>query len=185
MSREKTDVILKQVVKHFLVEKEVTSTLVIDFLFHGLKSLEEKGNKERTIHRISKQVMNLVIDDLESLENKLKCLDDETNAKEIPAATIVSVEKDMFVLVDDAMLLIEEAVPINRLEVGDVGERNEKLLTDVARRALEVFVLDHIFYNKIEVAYKEAIALKRQEELIRQEANSNNKRRTKKSTKTT
>lgn len=129
MFREKMNVILKLVVKYFFIQKEVTSTLVIDFLFHGLKSLEEKASKERAIHTISKQVVKLVIDDLESLENRLKCLDDETkkertiNAKEIPA---VSVEKDMFVLVDDAMLLMEEAVldpspdeavPINRLEV--------------------------------------------------------------------
>lgn len=79
MSREKMDVILKLVVKYFFIEKEVTSTLMIDFLFHALKSLEEKANKEREIHTIAKQVVKLLIDDLESLENRLKCLDDETN----------------------------------------------------------------------------------------------------------
>ena len=37
-------------------------------------------------------------------------------------------------------------------------------------RTVEIFVLVHIFSNKIEVAYQEAVALKRQEELIREEA---------------
>jgi hypothetical protein len=40
MSREKTDTILKVIVKHFFAEKEVTSTLVMDSMYSGLKSLE-------------------------------------------------------------------------------------------------------------------------------------------------
>ena len=34
---------------------------------------------------------------------------------------------------------------------------------------MEVLVFVHFFNNKIEVAYQEAVALKRQEELIREE----------------
>ncbi|TYI41548.1 hypothetical protein ES332_A01G034000v1 [Gossypium tomentosum] len=173
MSREKTDVILKVVVKHFFIEKEVTSTLVMDSLYSGLKALEvqSKGNK-----------------------TKSKLLD----AEEMPAP-IVHVEKDMFVLVDDVLVLLERAAaleplppkdekgPQNRSKDGNSGgdfnkdsiERDERRLTELGRRTVEIFILSHIFRwpnflltysNKIEVAYQEAVAWKRQEELIREEA---------------
>ena len=83
MSRERTDVILKVVVKHFFIEKEVTSTLVMDSLYSGLKALEGQA--------ISKK-------------GRLKLLE----AEEMPAP-IVRVDKDVFVLVDDVLLLLERA----------------------------------------------------------------------------
>ncbi|MED6139158.1 hypothetical protein PIB30_081277 [Stylosanthes scabra] len=163
MSQEKTDVILKVVVKHFFIEKEVTSTLVMDSLYSGLKALEG--------HTKSKK-------------GTAKLLD----AEELPAP-IVRVEKDMFVLVDDVLLLLERAAveplppkdekgPQNRTKDVNSGEdfnkdsieRDERRLTELGRRTLEIFVLAHIFSNKIEVSYQEAVALKRQEELIREEA---------------
>ncbi|OMO95546.1 TRAF-like family protein [Corchorus olitorius] len=163
MSREKTDVILKVVVKHFFIEKEVTSTLVMDSLYSGLKALEGQSKGKKA---------------------KLKLLD----ADEMPAP-IVRLEKDMFVLVDDVLLLLERAAleplppkdekgPQNRTKDGNSGEdfnkdsieRDERRLTELGRRTVEIFVLAHIFSNKIEVAYQEAVALKRQEELIREEA---------------
>ncbi|KAL0548176.1 hypothetical protein IC582_012622 [Cucumis melo] len=161
MSREKTDAILKVVVKHFFIEKEVTSTLVMDSLYSGLKALEG--------HTKSKK-------------GKAKLLDTE----EI-TAPIVHIEKDTFVLVDDVLLLLERAAveplppkdekgPQNRTKDGSSGEdfnkdsieRDERRLTELGRRTVEIFVLAHIF-SKVEVAYQEAIALKRQEELIREE----------------
>ncbi|KAF5186755.1 Math domain-containing protein, partial [Thalictrum thalictroides] len=84
MYREKSDSILKVVVKQFFVEKEVTSTLVMDSLYSGLKALE--------CQRICKN-------------GKAKLLDTE----ETPAP-IVRLEKDMFVLADDVLLLLERAV---------------------------------------------------------------------------
>ncbi|XP_043713290.1 TNF receptor-associated factor homolog 1b-like [Telopea speciosissima] len=162
MSREKTDVILKVVVKHFFIEKEVTSTLVMDSLYSGLKALEgqSKSKKGRT-----KQSEN----------------------EETPAP-IVRVEKDIFILGDDVLLLLERAAleplppkdekgPQNRTKDGSSGEdsnkdsieRDERRLTELGRRTVEIFVLAHIFSNSIEVAYQEAVALKRQEELIREE----------------
>ena len=83
MSREKTDVILKVVVKHFFIEKEVTSTLVMDSLYSGLKALEGQTMCKK---------------------GSLKLLE----AEEMPAP-IVRVEKDMFVLVDDVLSLLERA----------------------------------------------------------------------------
>ncbi|XP_038700191.1 TNF receptor-associated factor homolog 1a-like [Tripterygium wilfordii] len=162
MSMEKRDAILKVVVKNFFIEKEVTSTLVMDSLYSGLKALEDqaKGEKE-----------------------KAKLLDVE----EMPAP-IVHVDKDMFVLGDDVLLLLERAAleplppkdekgPQNRTKDGNSGEdfnkdfieRDESRLTELGRRTVEIFALTHIFSNKIEVAYQEAVALKRQEELIREE----------------
>ncbi|PPD81664.1 hypothetical protein GOBAR_DD21406 [Gossypium barbadense] len=163
MSREKTEVILKIVVKHFFIEKEVTSTLVMDSLYSGLKALEgqSKGKKAKS-----------------------KLLD----AEKMPAP-IVHMEKDMFLLVDDVLLLLKRAAleplppkdekgPQNRTKDGNSGEdfnkdsieRDERRLTELGRRTVEIFVLSHIFSNKIEVSYQEAVALKRQEELIREEA---------------
>ncbi|KAL1561812.1 TNF receptor-associated factor 1a-like isoform X3 [Salvia divinorum] len=162
MSREKSDSILKVVVKQFFIEKEVTSTLVMDSLYSGFKALEgqNKGKK-----------------------SKGKYLE----AEELPVP-IVGIEKDMFILVDDVLLLLERAAmeplppkdekgPQNRTKDGTVGEdlnkdsseRDERRLTELGRRTIEILVLYHIF-GKIEVAYKEAVAFKKQEELIREEA---------------
>ena len=83
MSREKIDVILKAVVKHFFIEKEITSTFVMDSLYSGLNALKD--------HTMCKK-------------GRLKLLE----AEEMPAP-MVRVEKDMFVLVDDVLLLLERA----------------------------------------------------------------------------
>ncbi|KAI3984803.1 hypothetical protein MKX01_039420, partial [Papaver californicum] len=162
MSREKTDVILKVVVKQFFVEKEVTSTLVMDSLYSGLKALECRS-KSKTARE--------------------KVLDTEQSP-----TPIVRIENDMFTLVDDVLLLLERAAleplppkdekgPQNRTKDGNSGEdnnkdsieRDERRLTELGRRTVEIFALTHIFSNRIEVAYQEAVALKRQEELIREE----------------
>ncbi|KAG8481050.1 hypothetical protein CXB51_025757 [Gossypium anomalum] len=137
MSREKTEVILKIVVKHFFIEKEVTSTLVMDSLYSGLKALEGQSKGKKAKSKLS-------------------------DAEEMPAP-IVHMEKDMFLLVDDDGNSGED---FNK----DSIERDERRLTELGRRTVEIFVLSHIFSNKIEVAYQEAVALKRQEELIREEA---------------
>ncbi|KAK4361561.1 hypothetical protein RND71_020513 [Anisodus tanguticus] len=162
MSQEKSDLILKVVVKHFFIEKEVTSTLVMDSLYSGLKAIEGQTTKGK--------------------KGKGKYLDAEDQL--VP---IVRLEKDVLVLVDDVLLLLERAAleplppkdekgPQNRIKDGASGEdfnkdsieRDERRLTELGRRTIEIFVLAHIF-SKIEVSYQEAVALKRQEELIREE----------------
>ncbi|XP_020258146.1 MATH domain-containing protein At5g43560-like isoform X2 [Asparagus officinalis] len=166
MSRDKTDAILKVVVKHFFIEKEVASTLVMDSLYIGLKALKSQSKIK------------------EVRANKLE--------KEDLPAPIVLVEKDMFVLAEDVFLLLERAalesphlslpskeekgLPI-RSKDGCSGDefnkdsilRDERRLTELGRRTLEIFVLAHIFSNRIEIAYQEAVALRRQEELILEE----------------
>ncbi|ONM37459.1 TRAF-like superfamily protein [Zea mays] len=165
MSREKSDIILKMVVKNFFVEKDVTSTLVMDALYTGLKALEACSNGKKGM------VTSI---DLEEL-----------------SASMVHVDMDMFVLAGDFITLIERAAlePLScqslspkgdkcsqtRAKDGGTGEINkvpiehqERRLTELGQKILEIFVLSHIF-SGIEVAYKEAVALKRQEELIREE----------------
>ncbi|KAL3506061.1 hypothetical protein ACH5RR_031443 [Cinchona calisaya] len=162
MSRERTDSILKVVVKHFFLEKEVTSTLVMDSLYSGLKALEGQTKDKK---------------------NKAKYVDSDDQPD-----PIVRMEKDMFVLVGDVLSLLKRAVieplppkdekgPQNRTKDGCSGEdfskdsieRDERRLTELGRQTIEIFVLAHIFSSKVEVAYQEAVALKRQEELIREE----------------
>ncbi|WOL08013.1 MATH domain-containing protein [Canna indica] len=166
MSRDRTDAVLKIVVKHFFIEKEVTSTLVMDSLYSGLKALEYQSKNTK---------------------GQAKLVDLE----ELPAPK-VHVDKDLFVLADDVIVLIERVVsdslphqPLpskddkcsqNRSKDGSTGddfskdsvERDERRLMELGHRTIEIFVLAHIF-SRIEVSYQEAVALKRQEELIREE----------------
>ncbi|ERN01192.1 MATH domain-containing protein At5g43560 [Amborella trichopoda] len=163
MSREKADVILKIVVKHFFIEKEVTSTLVMDSLYSGLLALEDQSKNKKGWTKL-------------------------VELEETPSP-IVHKEKDMFVLADDVLILLERVAteplppsrddkgPQNRTKEGNSGEdfnkdsieRDERRLTELGRRTVEIFVLAHIFSHRIEVAYQEAVALMRQEELIREE----------------
>jgi len=97
MSRDKTDAILKVVVKHFFVEKEVTSTLVMDSLYSGLKALDCQSKNKK---------------------GKTKIIEVEELA-----APVVHIENDMFVLVDDVLLLLERValgpVPLQPLTPKD------------------------------------------------------------------
>ncbi|KAK6145975.1 hypothetical protein DH2020_019844 [Rehmannia glutinosa] len=152
----------------FFIEKEVTSTLVMDSLYIGLRALEDQKA-------------------LEGQNKGKKSKGKHSEAEEFPVP-IVRIENDTFVLVDDVMLLLERAAmeplppkdekgPQNRTKDGTAGEefnkdsieRDERRLTELGRRTIEIFVLAHIFSSKIEVAYQEAVALKKQEELIREE----------------
>ncbi|KAJ1285648.1 hypothetical protein BS78_03G293900 [Paspalum vaginatum] len=165
MSREKSDIILRIAVKHFFAEKDVTSTLVMDALYTGLKALEGRSNSKKGAVAL-------------------------TDLEELPAP-MVHVETDMFVLAGDFITLLERAAleplsrqsvspkdekcPQSRAKDGGTGEvnkvsieREERRLTELGQKILETFVLSHIF-SGIEVAYQEAVALKRQEELIREE----------------
>lgn len=83
MTREKTDTILKVLVKHFFIEKEVTSTLVMDSLYTGLKALEYKSKNQVGLSKLT-----------------------ETDAR---STSMVLVEQDMFVLADDVLILLERA----------------------------------------------------------------------------
>lgn len=84
MSRDKTDAILKVVVKHFFIEKEVTSTLVMDSLYSGLKSLEYQSKNMKGTAKLGE-------------------------SEELPVP-MVHIDQDFFVLADDIIILIERVV---------------------------------------------------------------------------
>ena len=83
MTREKTETILKVLVKQFFIEKEVTSTLVIESLYSGFKALEYQSKNKKGIPKLT-----------------------ETDAQSTP---MVLIDQDMFVLADDVILLLERA----------------------------------------------------------------------------
>jgi hypothetical protein len=99
MSREKTSTILKVLVKHFFVEKEVTSTLVMDSLYTGLKALE-----------------------YQSMTMKGK-----TNIAELDElpAPMVHVDGDIFVLAGDFITLLERAA-LEPLPCQPVSPKDDK-----------------------------------------------------------
>ncbi|XP_078436714.1 TNF receptor-associated factor homolog 1a-like isoform X2 [Wolffia australiana] len=161
MSCDKTEAVLKVVVKHFFIENEVTSTLVMDYLYTGLKVLECQS-------KIKDGMAQLL------------------EIEEIPEP-LVFLEKDVFVLTDDVLTILERAAlePLppkddkvsqnhTRLKEYSSGddlesiELDERRLTELGRRTVEMFAVNHIF-SMIEIAYQEAVAFRRQEELIREE----------------
>lgn len=98
MSRDKMDTILKKVVKNFFIEKEVTSTLVMDSLYSGLKALEYGSENKKGRAKLVK-------------------------LEETPAP-IVRIEKDMFVLADDVVLLLERVTTEPLPPKEDKGPQN-------------------------------------------------------------
>ncbi|KAG2262080.1 hypothetical protein Bca52824_069159 [Brassica carinata] len=163
--QRKMDVVLNLAARIFFVMRQGTSTLMMDSLYSGWKAIE--GQTKKKISR-QRQMDNV----------------------ELPAAPapIVSVDQDMFVLVDDLLPLMQRTVfaPFrikevngsqNPSKVGDVGGeyskeaivRDESRLTEVGRRTMEILVLAHIYSNKVKVAYKEDFALMMQEKLIHEE----------------
>lgn len=99
MSRDKSETILKVVVKHFFIENEVTSTLVMDYLYSGLKALEYQSKNKK---------------------GRAKLLEME----EMPEPFVL-VEQDVFVLTDDVLLVLERAAlePLPPKE--DKGSQNQ------------------------------------------------------------
>lgn len=103
MSRDKTDAILKDVVKTFFIEKEVTSTLVMDSLYSGLRALESQNKNKKGMVKL-------------------------VEMEEIPVP-IVFVEKDMFVLADDVLVLLQRAASEPLPPKDDKGPQNRMKVT--------------------------------------------------------
>lgn len=83
LTRENTNTILKVLVKHLFVEKEVRSTLVIDSLYSGLEALEYQSKNIKKIPKLT-----------------------ETYDRITP---MVLIDRDMFVLANDLILVLERA----------------------------------------------------------------------------
>lgn len=149
LASDRADNILKLLVKRFFNEKEVTSTLVMDALHSGYKSLQVDQRPKNA----------------------------DGSPFEPPVS--ISMEENVTYLTGDVMKTLEsaanESVPPHNedKDLDDYGkdslERDERRLAELGRQAIEMFVLSHLYINRIEVAFKENEALKRQEALIREE----------------
>jgi len=110
ITRDRTDSVLKLLVKNFFIEKEVTSTLVMDALSTGLKVLEWQSRG----------------DDLR-LALRLPGFDD------LPEP-LVRIDEDMFVLADDIIYLIERVT--SEPTVHQKEEKNARAVKKVWRKVL-------------------------------------------------
>lgn len=112
--------ILRVVVKQFFIEKEVTSTLVMDSLYSGLKALEglTKSKKGRG-----------------------KLLD----AEELPGP-VVRIEKDMFVLLDDVLPILERATLEPLPPKDDKGPQNRMKVSFVKLTESYVLFLGYFLF---------------------------------------
>ena len=149
LASDRADNILKLLVKRFFNEKEVTSTLVMDALHSGYKSLQVDQRPQ------------------------------ESDGSQFEPPVSISMEQNLTYLTGDVMKTLESAAnetvpPHNEdKDLDDYGkdslERDERRLAELGRQAIEMFILSHLYINRIEVAFKENEALKRQEALIREE----------------
>ncbi|GFR46380.1 hypothetical protein Agub_g7962 [Astrephomene gubernaculifera] len=164
---DKGEAILKAVVKQFFNEKEVTSTLVMDALYSGCKQIEEHSrawlegkcsgdNAPVVLIKAERNTFTLCCGDIMEIVERVQ-------KDYIPAA------KD-----DNKALPPNDGLTLRSGQDGDDYrrdsiERDEKRLAELGRKTIEMFVIAHIFCEKLEVAYREAEALKRQDQLIAEE----------------
>jgi len=188
LATERADVILKAVAKRFFNEKEVTSTLVMDALYCGCRALEDDGVAaleegapdgtgcpEAGACRVALSVagnrVTLRGDLMTALERAAAGLDlrgaawDDTaggaGQQQLPPGAQQAAAGTALALVPSG----------GGEDAGrDACERDERRLATLGRRAVELFVAAHLYGSRFEVSYREALALQRQEALIREEA---------------
>ena len=197
LASDRADNILKLLVKRFFNEKEVTSTLVMDALHSGYKSLQvdqvppgsvpasltsdrkgAKGDKGGKGGASKDMAAAGAKTGAPSQAARAGAAANKSSTSSEPPVSI-SMEENLTYLTGDVMKTLEqaanEAVPPHNedKDLDDYGkdslERDERRLVELGKQAIEMFVLSHLYTNRIEVAFKENEALKRQEALIREE----------------
>ena len=157
LSTERADTVLKGLVKKFFSEKEVTSTLVMDALHAGCRMVEEAS---------SAHLSNAVGDPTEA-----------------PIVLLDGGQGNFRVGYEDTLsavtaVLTEQLPPYREDDAGDeyggrasrdTVDQDEARLVELGRQAVEVYVLAHVWSQNIEVAYREAEALRLQEALLEEE----------------
>ena len=157
LTMENADKILKDIVKRFFNEKEVTSTLVMDALYCGCRTLDI-GEKDIHSTAASVSAHSKCSLALSVLQNKAMLTGDFVSALE-RAADGTAFDAD------DS----DKKSPTDDLTATDAVERDERRLAELGRRTIEMFVLHHVFVTHVEKAFREAEALMRQEALIAEE----------------
>eukprot|EP00890_Picochlorum_soloecismus_P004640 jgi/Picsp_1/5177/NSC_02540-R1_protein len=165
--------------KKFFNEKEVTSTLMMDAAYCGMKVLD--------LHYTKSTGTSKGKDESEEPESFKAYL------KDLKCNIVLDSSKNIFLFENDALEELQKFVqnpsrlyPFedrsndgassakadNGKEIDlprDIAERDELKLVDLARHILEVFAISHIAEHNIEKAWTEAEVIRRQEELIREE----------------
>ncbi len=156
LTMEKSDVLLKGIVKRFFNEKEVTSTLVMDALYCGCRALDI-GEEDLEAKATSVSTSNKCSVAMSVTKNKCVLTGDLVSALERAAdGTIFDADEDKKSVTDE-------------LSATDAVERDEKRLAELGRRTIEMYALSHVFVHHVEIAFREAEALMRQEALIAEE----------------
>lgn len=156
LTTERSDLVLKGIVKRFFNEKEVTSTLVMDALFSGCRQTEVGITTSLAGLERQQPVTVDAAGQTFSLQGDVLSLLQTAAAEELPSA------------------LPDKVEPLGRAEAeaeaaSDSMQRDERRLAELGRRAVEMYVMSHIFLEKIAAAFSEAESFRRQEALIREE----------------
>ena len=158
LTHDRADIVMRDIVKRFFNEKEVTSTLVMDALYCGARQLDRGAEA------------------------------DPSTSGTISGVVGFNVAKNICYLRGDAVDVLEEVVHHLRLEPSDAPsekekekdkeieestkdsvDKDERRLAELGKKTVEMFAVSHLFFSRIEQAYREALALKRQEALIKEE----------------
>ena len=192
LASDRADNILKLLVKRFFNEKEVTSTLVMDALHSGYRALQVGNDSAAGVAAAASAAgSGSGKGKGDGKGGKGGKGGSSSSSATSAAATAmklasptdppvsISMEENLTYLAGDVMRTLEqaanEAVPPHNedKDLDDYGkdslERDERRLAELGKQAIEMFVLSHLYTNRIEVAFKENEALKRQEALIREE----------------
>lgn len=196
LALDRTDNVLKAMVKKFFNEKEqsqVTSTLVMDALYCGARALEEASVRILSGDvgpsrggRGSSGSDEDEGSDPGSLDGPEDALGWSTDNPPL-VLLVPRGSAEVFMLAgEDALDLLEKASleccqlpPYREAAEGEgsdykteLGDRDERRLAELGRQMVEVFIAGHVFESKIQVAYREAAALRLQEALLREEEES-------------
>lgn len=157
---ERSDIVLKGIVKRFFNDREVTSTLLMDALFSGCHQIEAPTAAGPS-PLMAGAVAPVVCDSekgIVSLQGDLLALLQSTAAQmPLPPAS-------------DQEPLVARADAASTGSIALLGAaRDEQRLTALGRRTVEVFVVSHLFLDHLATAFWDAECTRRQDALIQAE----------------
>lgn len=173
LAHDRSDIVMRDLVKRFFNEKEVTSTLVMDALYCGARQLDCGADSDPACSTAINGIVgfNVARNRCCLRVNAVDALDEMVQGLRLEPSDAPS-EKEK-----DKDKEVEESTK-------DSVDKDERRLAELGKKAVEMFAASHLFFSRIEQAYREALALKRQEALIKEEeeaesakSNGQNKRK--------
>ncbi|CAL6375408.1 unnamed protein product [Bathycoccus prasinos] len=189
LASEKADDLLKGIVKRFFNEKEVTSTLVMDALYCGCRALDAGSTSVADAVKASANssygsaALSIATNTC-VLTGDLVCaleraadgtafdvddidLDDSSEGRSSKRSKLgEDSSKDDSKKDNDSKDATKKKAGFC---AADAVERDEHRLAELGRKTIEMYVLSRVFNERVEVAFREAEALMRQEALIAEE----------------